>query len=77
MPQPIRMPKLTPSMQEGRIVAWLKSTGDAVEEGEPLLQVETDKAVMDVESPQSGTLIAIRQEQGSRVPVNTIIAFVE
>jgi len=77
MPQPIRMPKLTPSMQEGRIVAWLKSTGDAVQEGEPLLQVETDKAVMDVESPLSGTLIAIRQEQGARVPVNTIIAFVE
>lgn len=73
----IRLPKLSASMQEGTIVEWLKSEGDRIAKGDPLCQVETDKAVTAVESPADGVLISIMKPASSRVPVNTIIAFVE
>jgi pyruvate dehydrogenase E2 component (dihydrolipoamide acetyltransferase) len=77
MAEKVRMPKLSASMQEGTIVEWLKNEGDRVTKGEPLYQVETDKAVGEVESPVSGVLISIMKEKGAKVPVNTIIAFIE
>ena len=73
----VRLPKLGASMQEGTIVEWLKKEGDHVAEGEPLYQVETDKTVVEVESPASGVLVSIMQPKGSKVPVNTIVAFIE
>ncbi|MHB0856111.1 MAG: lipoyl domain-containing protein [Anaerolineae bacterium] len=77
MSREVRLPKLGASMEEGLIVAWLKREGDRVVEGEPLLQVETDKAVAEVESPVSGVLARIVQPKGSRVEVDALIAMVE
>ena len=74
MSQEVRLPKLSATMTEAVIVEWLKSEGDPVAEGEPLLQVETDKAVMEVESPVSGLLACILQPKGAKVAVDTVIA---
>ncbi len=73
----IIMPQLTDTMESGKIVRWLKSEGDFVEEGEPVVEVETDKAVMEVPSFKSGVLVKILAEEGEEVPVGTDIAVIE
>jgi pyruvate dehydrogenase E2 component (dihydrolipoamide acetyltransferase) len=60
----ILMPKAGQSMTEGRVVAWLKKEGDAVARGEPLLEIETDKANLEVEAPESGVLRRIFVAEG-------------
>ena len=69
------MPRLSDTMEEGNIVGWLKSVGDQVEPGDVLAEVETDKATMELESFQSGTLLYIGQKEGN-VPVDGIIAII-
>lgn len=69
------MPRLSDTMEEGNIVGWLKSVGDVVEPGDILAEVETDKATMELESFQSGTLLYIGQKEGA-VPVDGIIAII-
>lgn len=64
-------------MEEGRVVAWRKQVGDAITKGEILLEVETDKAVMEVESPATGVLVKILVEEDETVPVNTPLALIE
>lgn len=76
MPENVRLPKLSASMREGTIVAWLKREGEAVKKGEALFQVETDKAVMEVESPASGVLERIVKGVGQKMPVDTIVAVI-
>ena len=76
MSEDIRLPKLSPSMREGMLIAWLKREGETVKKGEPLFQVETDKAVMEVESPATGVLERIVKGPGQKVPVDTIIAVI-
>lgn len=71
------MPMLGEVMEEGRIVAWLKEEGDSVERGESLLEVETDKAVMEVESTATGVLKKILVAEGETVPVNGLLALIE
>jgi pyruvate dehydrogenase E2 component (dihydrolipoamide acetyltransferase) len=71
------MPMLGEVMEEGRIVAWHKQIGDKVEKGEIILEVETDKAVMGVESPVTGVLSKILVTEGETVPVNTPLAVLE
>ncbi len=73
----IIMPQLTDTMESGKIVRWLKREGDTVEENEPIVEVETDKAVMEVPSFKSGILIKILAEEGEEVPVGTEIAIIE
>jgi pyruvate dehydrogenase E2 component (dihydrolipoamide acetyltransferase) len=63
-------------MEEGTITKWLKNEGDSVEKGEPLVEVMTDKANMEVESPASGLLRKIIAEEGSVVPVKDLIAVI-
>ena len=75
MAEIIRMPRLSDTMEEGNIVGWLKSVGDQVEPGDILAEVETDKATMELESFQSGTLLYIGQKEGT-VPVDGIIAII-
>lgn len=75
MAEIIRMPRLSDTMEEGNIVGWLKSVGDQVEPGDVLAEVETDKATMELESFQSGTLLYIGQKEGN-VPVDGIIAII-
>lgn len=64
-------------MEEGRIVAWLKKEGDTVERGEKLIEVETDKAIMEVESTATGVLKKIIVLEGETAAVNALLALIE
>ncbi len=70
------MPALGMAQTTGIVVAWKKQAGDQVVKGEPLLEVETDKAVVDVEAPASGILTSISAEAGAEIPVGTAIAVI-
>jgi len=72
----IRMPKMSDTMTEGVIASWLKKVGDKVKSGDILAEVETDKATMELESYEDGTLLYIGVEAGKPVPVNGIIAII-
>ncbi|AKD54548.1 pyruvate dehydrogenase complex dihydrolipoamide acetyltransferase [Spirosoma radiotolerans] len=72
----IRMPKMSDTMTEGTIVAWHKKEGDTVKSGDVLAEVETDKATMDLEAYEEGTLLYIGVKEGSSVAVDDIIAVV-
>lgn len=76
MAEIIRMPKMSDTMTEGVIVAWLKKVGDQVAAGDILAEVETDKATMELENYVKGTLLHIGIEEGKAVPVDAIIAIV-
>lgn len=76
MPTEIIMPKLGWTMEEGTIARWLKSEGEEVEEGDPLLEVEADKATMEVEAPASGVLGRILVDEGNTVPVVQVIGYI-
>ncbi len=75
MAEVIRMPRMSDTMEEGNIVGWLKKVGDAVEPGDVLAEVETDKATMELESYQEGVLLYIGIKEGA-VPVNGILAVI-
>lgn len=70
------MPKLGNTVESCLLVAWKKAVGDAITEGEPLCEVETDKATLDVESTASGTVLALFFQEGDDIPVLTNIAVV-
>ena len=70
------MPKLTDSMEEGVVVKWKKAEGDHVESGDVLAEIETDKAVMDLEAFASGTLRKILASEGSTVPSGALIGII-
>lgn len=72
----IRMPKMSDTMAEGTIAQWLKKVGDKVKAGDVLAEVETDKATMELESYEDGTLLYIGIEAGNAVPVDGIIAVI-
>jgi len=71
------MPQLTDTMEEGKIVRWLKKEGDFVKKDEPLVEIESDKAVMEVPSMRDGVLIKILAEEGEELPVGSPIAVIE
>src|SRR6476659_5234347 len=75
MPE-IQMPKLSDTMTEGTLVAWKKKKGDKVVAGEVIAEIETDKATMEWESPEDGTLTEIYVEEGGKVEVGEKIAFI-
>jgi pyruvate dehydrogenase E2 component (dihydrolipoamide acetyltransferase) len=75
MPE-IQMPKLSDTMTEGTLVAWKKKKGDQVSAGEVLAEIETDKATMEWESPEDGTLAEIYVQEGGKVNVGDKIAFI-
>ncbi len=72
----IRMPKMSDTMTEGTIVAWHKKEGDTVKSGDVLAEVETDKATMDLEAYEEGTLLYIGVKEGDSVAVDAVIAVV-
>lgn len=72
----ILLPKLGQSVEDAQIVQWLKQEGDAVQEGEPIFTVQTDKAEIECESTASGVLRKILVEPGIDVPVMTVVALV-
>src|SRR3954466_2458256 len=75
MPE-IQMPKLSDTMTEGTLVAWKKKKGDQISAGEVLAEIETDKATMEWESPEDGTLTEVYIEEGGKVNVGDKIAFI-
>jgi dihydrolipoamide dehydrogenase len=74
MPVEITMPQQSDTMTEGTVVKWLKKEGDSVKAGEMIAEIETDKAVMEMESFEGGTLAAIMAKEGQKVPVGRPIA---
>jgi len=70
------MPKLSDTMTEGTLVAWKKKKGDKVSAGEVIAEIETDKATMEWESPEDGTLTEIYVQEGGKVNVGDKIAFI-
>jgi len=78
MAHEVYMPKMSDHMQEGTILSWLVHEGERVAERQPILEIETDKAVGEVEAPASGLLSAIREgaDGGAVVPVGEVIAFI-
>lgn len=72
----ITMPKMSDTMQEGTIAAWLKKVGDTVKSGEIIAEVETDKATMELESYEDGVLLYIGVEAGNSVAVDGVIAVI-
>jgi pyruvate dehydrogenase E2 component (dihydrolipoamide acetyltransferase) len=76
MAEIIKMPKMSDTMTEGVLAKWHKKVGDKVKAGDVLAEIETDKATMDFESFQEGTLLFIGLEEGNAVPVDTIIAVI-
>ncbi len=75
MAEVIRMPRMSDTMEEGNIVEWLKKEGDAVEAGETLAEVETDKATMELDSYVDGVLLHIAIPEGP-VPIDGVIAVI-
>jgi pyruvate dehydrogenase E2 component (dihydrolipoamide acetyltransferase) len=74
MPTDVVMPALELAQETGKVVRWLKSAGDAVSKGEPLLEIETDKVTVEIEAPASGTLGDVSAREGEVVPVGQVIA---
>jgi pyruvate dehydrogenase E2 component (dihydrolipoamide acetyltransferase) len=72
----ITMPKMSDTMQEGTIAAWLKKVGESVKSGEIIAEVETDKATMELESYEDGVLLYIGVEAGNSVAVDGVIAVI-
>ncbi|MBF6339030.1 2-oxo acid dehydrogenase subunit E2 [Nocardia abscessus] len=75
MPE-ITMPRLSDTMEDGVIVSWLKQVGDPVERGEVLAEIETDKALMELEAYDDGVLEQILAGEGARVPIGTPIGLI-
>ena len=73
----ITMPKFGLTMTEGSVTQWLKSIGDSVVKGEPVLEVETEKIVNAVESPADGILKEIIAVEGDILPVGAILGRIE
>ncbi len=75
MPTPIKMPALSPTMEEGTLAKWLVKPGDTVSAGDIMAEIETDKATMEFEAVDEGTIVSIAVEEGAEgVKVGTIIA---
>jgi pyruvate/2-oxoglutarate dehydrogenase complex dihydrolipoamide acyltransferase (E2) component len=72
----VRVPQWGMGIKEGKIAQWLKREGDAVDEGEPIVEIETAKALQEVESPAGGVLAKILVEEGVMVPVREVIAII-
>src|SRR5271166_2948319 len=70
------MPALEMAQETGKLLAWRKQEGDCVSKGEPLLEIETDKAVMEVEAPADGILAGVSASAGADIPVGQTIAWI-
>src|SRR6266545_695066 len=70
------MPKLSPTMEEGQLARWLKKEGDKVSMGEPLAEIDTDKATMEMQALSNGVLRKILIKEGESAPLGQIIAII-
>src|SRR6185295_12579753 len=72
----VMMPKLSPTMEEGQLSRWLKKEGDTVSMGEPLAEIDTDKATMEMQALSSGVLRKILIKEGESAPLGQLIAII-
>lgn len=72
----VTMPRLSDTMTDGTVATWLKQIGDTVKEGDILAEIETDKATMEFESFNSGTLLYIGVQEGQSAPVDSVLAII-
>src|SRR5258708_1256329 len=70
----ITMPQQSDTMTEGTVVKWIKKEGDKVRAGEIIAEIETDKATMEMESFEAGTLALVAVKEGGKVPVGAVLA---
>jgi pyruvate dehydrogenase E2 component (dihydrolipoamide acetyltransferase) len=70
------LPKLGMNQEEGEVVNWLVNEGDEVTEGQPIVEVETDKTTVELEATASGTVARILHGAGEVVPINTVLAVI-
>ena len=76
MAHSIVMPALEMAQESGKLLAWRKKEGESIAKGEPLLEIETDKAVVEVESPVDGILAGVKAREGDVIPVGQTIAWI-
>src|SRR5215813_14103555 len=76
MASKVIMPKLSPTMEEGQISRWLKKEGDKVSMGEPLAEIDTDKATMEMQALSEGVLRKILVHEGESAPLGQLIAVI-
>src|SRR5215475_5313295 len=74
MAEIVRMPKMSDTMTEGVVAKWHKKVGDKIKSGDLVAEIETDKATMEFESYQEGTLLYIGVEEGKAAPVDSVLA---
>lgn len=74
---PVYMPKFGMTMTHGVITQWHKQEGERIEQGQPLLAVETEKVNVDVEAPASGTIVELSFEVDAEVEVGAVVAYIE
>ena len=72
----VNLPSLSPTMEEGKIVKWIKNENDQILSGEVLFEVETDKATMEYESPEDGFIARIISKEGDTAKVNQLVAII-
>src|SRR5438034_9713751 len=70
------MPALEMAQETGKIISWMKKEGETITKGEPLLEVETDKAVVEIEATADGVLAGVKSHEGDVVPVGVTIAWI-
>src|SRR3989454_5088442 len=76
MPTNVIMPALELAQETGKVLRWIKSPGDTVAKGEPILEIETDKVTVEIEAPASGVLRDVTARVGDVVPVGKTIALI-
>src|SRR6202795_2466664 len=76
MAHSIVMPALEMAQETGKLLSWRKKEGESIAKGEPLLDVETDKAVVEIESPADGILAGVKAHAGDVIPVGQTIAWI-
>ncbi|HEU5195016.1 MAG TPA: biotin/lipoyl-containing protein, partial [Methylomirabilota bacterium] len=76
MPANVIMPALELAQETGKVLRWLKRPGDSVAKGEPIVEIETDKVTVEIESPASGVLRDVTAAEGEVVPVGQTIALI-
>ncbi len=72
----IIMPKMSDAMEEGKVLRWIKHVGDEIQKGEPIAEIETDKANVELEAPESGVLQQISVQEGESAPIGTSIGII-
>src|SRR5512145_364291 len=70
----VLMPQMGESIAEGTLTRWLKKLGDTVKRDEPLFEISTDKVDAEIPSPAAGVLLEILVQEGTTVPINTVVA---